>query len=116
MIPNEHKNDTLDTKTIQNNVKKLMEDYEVTAKKGIYAYILTEDEKYLHLRDFTDSDKKSKYEEQKHKCKHCGKEFEFEEMEGDHIKPWSKGGTSDRSNLQMLCKECNLKKSNKYTG
>ena len=32
-------------------------------------------------------------------------------MHGDHIKPWSKGGATERENLQMLCSECNLKKS-----
>lgn len=116
VLYNEHKNDDLTPATIQSRVKELMIDYEVSNKKGIYEYILTEDEKYLHIRDFTDADKRAKYEEQQHKCKHCGKTFEIEEMEGDHIVPWSKGGTSERSNLQMLCKECNQKKSNHFTG
>jgi hypothetical protein len=29
----------------------------------------------------------------------------------DHIKPWSKGGETEISNLQTLCQECNLGKS-----
>lgn len=32
---------------------------------------------------------------QNHKCAICGKEFDFELMEGDHIKPWREGGRTD---------------------
>lgn len=35
----------------------------------------------------------------------------FEDMEGDHIIPWSKGGHTTDDNLQMLCKKCNAAKS-----
>lgn len=33
----------------------------------------------------------------------------------DHIKPWDKGGETTPDNLQTLCSECNLGKSNKPT-
>ena len=53
------------------------------------------------------------YEAQGHKCAHCGREFAFESMQGDHIVPWSKGGKTTPDNLQMLCCECNNRKSAK---
>jgi predicted restriction endonuclease len=34
------------------------------------------------------------------------------ELHVDHIKPWSKGGETELSNLQTLCQNCNLGKSN----
>lgn len=34
----------------------------------------------------------------------------------DHIKPLAKGGTSDRSNYQLLCKQCDLDKQAKDQG
>lgn len=39
--------------------------------------------------------------------------FEYEEMQGDHIVPWSKGGRTIDENLQMLCQKCNNEKSSK---
>lgn len=42
-------------------------------------------------------------------CAICGL---AENLEIDHIHPYSKGGTNDPSNLQVLCKPCNIKKSN----
>ena len=37
-------------------------------------------------------------------CAYCG---DTERLEVDHIKPWSKGGTHTRTNLQALCCRCN---------
>ena len=44
-------------------------------------------------------------------CPYCGQHFEFSEMHADHIRPWSKGGTTAADNCQMLCRDCNLRKS-----
>ena len=87
-----------------------MDDYEVTKKSGIYEYLLTSDERKLSLRAFTDEIKKKVYAKQNHKCNICGKEFEYSQMHGDHITPWSKGGKTTEENCQMLCRDCNLKK------
>jgi 5-methylcytosine-specific restriction endonuclease McrA len=35
------------------------------------------------------------------------------EGQTDHIQPKSKGGTNDPSNAQHLCRDCNIKKSDK---
>ncbi|WP_406614588.1 HNH endonuclease family protein [Mycoplasma corogypsi] len=46
------------------------------------------------------------------KCKLCEHEFLLEDLEVDHIKAWSKGGRTELNNAQLLCKSCNIKKSN----
>ena len=37
----------------------------------------------------------------------------IEEMEADHIKPWSKNGRTESDNCQLLCLEDNRRKGNK---
>lgn len=111
ILYNHHKDDKLDPKTLEERVSELMKDDDVTAKKGIYEYLLTENESKLHIRAFTDSQKRTAYEKQGGICKKCGKHFEIDEMQGDHITPWSKGGHTLPENLQMLCNTCNRKKS-----
>ena len=103
--------------TIEARVKALMEDDEVTEKKGIYEYVLSgESERIarkLSKRTFSNADKRTIYERQNAKCAKCGKHFEFSEMEGDHVIPWWRGGKTIIDNLQMLCKECNSGKAGK---
>ena len=103
-------------------IKTLIMDDEVTNKKGIIEYVLSQrtfkDERVLSLRQFTDSQKLKAYERQGHKCPicqscGCDTEYKFEEMHGDHIKPWSHGGRTTDENCQMLCAKCNQYKSNR---
>ena len=42
-------------------------------------------------------------------CQCCGSSLS---LEYDHIVPYSCGGSSDRSNIQLLCQRCNRSKSN----
>lgn len=100
-------------------VNKLYNDDEVENKKGIYEYLLSRNPKTLSLRLFSYSQKMIQYQKQEGICPMCKAEnranchYEFEEMEGDHIKPWSEGGRTTAENLQMICKEHNRMKSNK---
>ena len=110
---NEFKNEKFDSKKLEKEISKLMQDEDVTKKSGIYPYVLTRNEKLLNIRAFTDKQKREAYERQKGKCAKCKKHFEIEEMEADHIKPWSKGGKTISENCQMLCLDCNRTKSGK---
>ena len=107
---NEYHNNTYSPSVIKQQVKDLMADEEITAKRGIFRYVLSGDEKYLSLRRFDDRDKRTVYTQQNGKCAICGKAYPFEKMHGDHIVPWSQGGKTTIDNLQMLCADCNLKK------
>ncbi|MBU9872893.1 HNH endonuclease [Holdemanella porci] len=62
---------------------------------------------------FDDTQKTIAYNHQNGICPVCGEHFEYDEMEGDHIIPWSKGGKTTQENCQMLCKRCNREKSGK---
>ena len=113
LLYNRYKDEAYDPDELETEVKALMMDDDVTNKKGIYPYLITHEERYLNIRAFTPAMKRAVYEKQKHKCKICKKTFEFEQMEGDHITPWCEGGKTEKDNCQMLCRECNRRKSNK---
>ena len=103
------------SKDLEKKVASLMADKEVQNKKGIYEYLLSDGVRAekLNLRQFDDDEKREVYETQGGICPKCGKHFAIEEMEGDHIVPWSKGGKTIPENLQMLCRRCNGLKSNR---
>ena len=101
--------------SLEDKVDALMADDEVGKKSGIYEYLLSGDEKYLSLREFRDNEKRTAYEKQKGICAICGEPFDFDQMQGDHIKPWSLGGKTVLENCQMLCQKCNLEKKAKYS-
>lgn len=113
ILYNKYKDKTFNSEKIENDIKRLMQDDDVTSKKGIYEYLLSGDEKYLNIRAFSDSMKRAAYERQDGICPICKGHFEINEMEGDHITPWHEGGKTDIDNLQMLCKDCNRRKSGK---
>lgn len=96
---------------LEKNIKCLMMDDDITAKKGIYEYLLSGDERKLNIRAFTDNMKREAYERQEGICPKCNKHFEIEQMQGDHITPWCKGGKTIAENCQMLCVDCNRIKS-----
>lgn len=116
---NEYHNRAYNSAIMTSEVKRLHEDEDVQKSKGIYEFLLCRDTdpfagRLLNLRTFDKRDKLAAYSRQDGICPVCKEHFEFEEMEGDHIKPWSKGGQTTPDNCQMLCKSCNGKKSDKY--
>ena len=113
ILYNKYKSVLYDTKEIEKETAKLIQDDDVIKKAGIYPYILTRDEKYLSIRAFSESMKQKVYEKQKGICIKCNNHFNISEMEADHITPWHEGGKTTEENCQMLCKEDNRRKSGK---
>ena len=107
--------DDLKPDELEKQIKTLMMDDDVSNRSGIYEYVLygPGHEKALNIRKFDDRDKRAAYERQDGKCAICGKQFDIDMMEADHIVPWSKGGHTTPDNCQMLCRKCNREKSNK---
>lgn len=110
---NNYKDTQINTADLEVEIKKLMQDEDVTKKSWIYPYVLTRDEKYLNIRAFTDKMKRESYEKQNWICVKCWNYFKIEEMEADHITPWSQWGQTSAENCQMLCRDCNRRKSDK---
>lgn len=110
---NKHKDDKLDPAKLEAEVARLMEDEDVSNKKGIYSYLLNGEERHLSIRAFSKNQKREAYERQKGVCVKCKKTFEIGEMEADHITPWSKGGRTDAANCQLLCLDDNRRKGGK---
>lgn len=97
---------------IRAKVDALMENPEITKKVAIFEYVFSGEEKILSPRAFDDSMKRSKFEEEHHKCAYCECEIpDIKSAHADHKIPWSKGGKTEYSNLQILCVKCNCKKS-----
>jgi len=68
-------------------------------------------EKITVLRKIMTEDERNEiFERDNWKCVFCG---DTQNLQLDHIIPFSKGGTTDKSNLQTLCKKCNYKKGTK---
>ncbi len=107
---NKYKTPKLDSVKLEVRVAELMEDDDVSNKRGIYTYLLTKDERHLNIRAFDKKQKREVYERQRGICVKCEKKFAIEDMEADHITPWSKGGKTDARNCQLLCDDDNRRK------
>ena len=109
----ENSRKTLDVEAMAKRISMLMTDGEIQRKAGIIPYVLTGDERCLDLRSFPENIKRGVWGSKKHVCPMCHKEFDYEFMEGDHIKPWCEGGRTVEENCQMLCRSCNRQKGGK---
>lgn len=121
LLYNKYHNNQYNSNMLETDIQRLLMDDDVTKSSGIIPYVLSDrtkhDEKNLSIRAFTEAQKRRAYERQGHKCPCCVKngidtEYAYNEMQGDHIIPWSQGGRTIDDNLQMLCQKCNNDKSN----
>ena len=110
---NKYKDVPLDPDELEREISKLILNEEIQNQRGIYPYVLNGDEKYLNLRIFSDAVKQRVYEKQGGICAISGEKLKIEEMEADHITPWSKGGRTIEENCQMVSKEWNRRKGAK---
>lgn len=113
ILYNKYHENKYDSKELEQKIVALIDDDDVGSIKGIYEYLFDGLEKHLSLRQFDDKTKKKVYQKQQGICAKCGKHFQLEEMEADHIDPWHEGGKTVIENCQMLCKHCNRTKSGK---
>lgn len=120
ILYNKYKQKAYNTNEMKALMDKLILDEDVTKQTGIIPYVLSDrtkhDEKLLSIRVFSEQMKRRVWEKQGHKCPYCVKngidtEYAFEDMQGDHIIPWSQGGRTVEDNCQMLCQKCNNDKS-----
>ena len=111
ILYNKYGENMLDAEKLEKKISRLILDDDVTNNRGIYEYLLSGEEKYLNLRAFSKAMKLAAYERQAGICVKCKKHFELDEMHADHITPWSKGGKTTAENCQMLCADCNRRKS-----
>ncbi len=102
-----------DTDSLEAQISQLIMDDDVTKKSGIYEYVLSGNERSLSIRAFTENMRSEAFERQKGVCPVCKEGFSLEDMDADHIKPWSQGGRTVAANCQMLCKPDNRQKGGK---
>ena len=124
-------NNSYNTNQVHDLVQKLLSDFFVKDRKGVFEYILGNctEPKLLNIRLFDDVTKSAKYKLQTNKaieqktsnCPLCAigndnnktKIWKLNEMDADHVSAWSNGGSTDISNCQMLCKTHNRAKGNR---
>ena len=124
-------NNPYDHVEVSKKVKELYNDPCVKDNKNVFEYVLggCKDTKLLNVRVFDENTKTRVYARQtdeakeKHisNCPLCAighdankeKIWTQKEMDADHVLAWSKGGATDESNCQMLCKTHNRAKGNR---
>lgn len=120
-----------DPDKIWDRVETLFADDFVTAKRGIFEYVLggETDTRLLNVRVFDKKTTKAVYAKQTNEARKIGvsncplcavgheanakRIWSFDEMDADHVAAWSKGGTTDEANCQMLCRTHNRAKGNR---
>lgn len=116
---------------VSKKVQALYADGYVKNRKGIFEFVLggSVDTKLLDVRIFDKPVAQSAFKKQTSEAEAAGKSncpicaqghesnqakiWKFEEMDADHVSPWSKGGATTPENCQMLCKTHNRMKGNR---
>ena len=116
---------------VSQRVQELYADPYVTNHKGVFEYILGGEKQasLLNIRVFDKATISRVYAQQTEQAKALGisncpdcalkddanhtKIWKLNEMDADHVTAWSKGGATDESNCQMLCRHHNRSKGNK---
>ena len=124
----EHHKKPYNVAEVSKRVHELLADAYVTNHKGIFEYILggEKDKSLLNIRVFDTATKNRVYAQQTQAAKEKGvsncpdcalkgetRIYKQNEMDADHVTAWSKGGATDESNCQMLCRYHNRSKGNK---
>ena len=127
----EYHNNSYSRDKLAKRVNALLDDSQVTDKKGIFEYVLggEVDSRLLNIRVFDKKTIREVYRKQTAKAKADGvsncplcatghkanakRIYKESEMDADHVTAWSKGGATDEANCQMLCKTHNRSKGNR---
>lgn len=120
-----------DPEAVWARVRELYADEFVRNRRGICEYILgvEKDTRLLDVRVFEPKETKAVYAKQTAEaekkgisnCPLCAvghdanakRIWKFSEMDADHVTPWSKGGSTDIKNCQMLSRAHNRAKGNR---
>ncbi len=120
-----------DPEKVSREVQELYGDPYVKNRKGIFEYVLggSKATQLLNVRVFDEATKKSVYAEQTKaseakgvsNCSYCAighdaskdKIWSLGDMDADHVSAWSKGGSTEKDNCEMLCKPHNRAKGNR---
>ena len=120
-----------DVDHVNARVSALRADEYVRCPRNVYEYVLggEREKQLLDIRIFEASAKREAYNRQTQEaeahgvsnCPLCAaggnanstRIYRIEEMEADHVTPWSKGGSTAPENCEMLCKTHNRAKGNR---
>ena len=126
-----YNSNSYDAAELDRVIGELRGDLYVKNARGIYEYVLggSNNPQLLAIRLFDETTKRAAYERQTKRAKDAGvsncalcahgdnanktRIYTQKEMDADHVKAWSKGGSTDLTNCEMLCAMHNRSKGNK---
>ena len=88
--------------------KQLLEDKRYAESKGITLDELNRRRSLRRARTIRGSVRKYVMARDNYTCQYCGSQ---QNPVIDHIFPFSRGGSNEADNLQVLCRDCNARKS-----